>query len=826
MKASFLSRKWHKWLFLVIGVQMCLWAISGFYMVTMSIDYIHGDHLVQEKAPPPLHLTTYTYPVNQVMSAYPEATSIETGNLFETPVYKVHTPNGIQVINARNGMNLSPLARSQVKLLAENLYAGNGPLASLELLSDNPPSEVQTRPLPLWRANFDDPWSPSLYISPATGDLITKRHDFWRAFDFLWMLHIMDYETRSDVNNWLLRISATVITLSTVTGIWLLFYSFRRTKGQSASANSGGRFFRALHKWLGLFIGLQVTIWAVSGLTMSILDHDMVQGHDMSRHASPAPLGNDQSVKTLSDLPPQKGVMKVALWRLQDQLVYEITRQEGARLYDARSATPLTITAELSQTIAASDYAGPGALLSAVPVNMPTSDTPRLSGPAWKVDFDDGRGTALYISRETGQITGRVNAATRLFNVALMLHFMDYPGNNHFNSPWIIFTGFATLWLAISGIILIFQSFTKAEFKAAFRKITAPGTTRTLTVLDSAGGLDNQITSPYGGTIYDTLAKAEIILPSHCGGGGTCGLCRVQYADLPPVAVEADRHHFTQHELDQGYRLSCQHRLAENTAICLPEDVLTKTPFTAEVTANRKLTPTIHEIKMKLRTSEAFSYDPGSYMLVDIPGIDAAPLKRAYSLATPPQDAEEIVFNIRRIPAPTDQSELPAGVGSHYMCDLQAGDSVTLSGPFGHFKAQDSDNEMIFIGGGAGMAPLRAIIRDQLLHKHTRRKISFWYGVRNTTDIFYQEEFAQLEQQHANMTFQIGLSDPVPQDNWQGLSGYIHEITMKNYLADHPDLTKVEFYLCGPPAMLKATRSMLKQLDIDESKIAFDDFGI
>jgi len=833
MKASFLSRKWHKWLFLVIGVQMCLWAISGFYMVTVSIDYIHGDHLVKDAPATPAASSAYSYEMTRLVQDFPTATAISTDHLQDRPVYAVTTPAGRHLIDAATGEKLSPLPKSVIEAMARKLYAGPGGISAMRLLTENPPSEIQSRPLPLWRVDFDDPWSPSLYLSPVSGELVTKRHDFWRAFDFLWMFHIMDYENRSDVNNWLLRIAAAVVTLSTLTGIWLLFYSFRHPKVPTAGApvaSPKGQFFRVTHKWLGLIIGLQVTIWALTGLAMAILDHDTVQGHDMAHHKTPQSLLSGAAsggMKAASEILARDNIQKLALRYVNGQLAYEVTEGSGIRLLDAASGRPFPIDDRTSRTIAAADYSGSGKIAAVEKVDMPTADTPRLTGPAWKVAFDDGRDTTLYISRDTGEVVGRVNDATRLFNFAIMLHFMDYPGNNHFNSPWIIVTGFATLWLALSGLILIFQSFSRTEFKAAWQSLTRRKGRLKLNILDIYGGLDNRLAASYGAPLYDSLAEAGIKLPSSCGGGGSCGLCRVKVTDKAHPVLEPDRHHFSEKELADGYRLACQHRLTQDTTVELPEEALSENPCQAEVIASRFLTPNIKEITLRLPEGESFTYQAGSYILVDIPKADGATLQRAYSLATPPEERpEEIVLNIRRIPAPEGQPDLPAGIGSHYMCGLNVGDSVTLSGPFGHFAARDSQNEMIFIGGGAGMAPLRAIIRDQLLYKKTNRKISFWYGVRNTDEIFYQEEFDSLVNAHDNMTFQIGLSDPRHDDNWDGPTGHIHEITMKRYLADHPDLDKAEFYLCGPPAMLKATRAMLRDIGIAEERIAFDDFGI
>ncbi|NOZ43298.1 MAG: 2Fe-2S iron-sulfur cluster binding domain-containing protein [Alphaproteobacteria bacterium] len=404
---------------------------------------------------------------------------------------------------------------------------------------------------------------------------------------------------------------------------------------------------------------------------------------------------------------------------------------------------------------------------------------------------------------------------------------MDYSGRNNFNSLWIIIIAFGAFWLAFSGIILIFKSFSLTEFKAAWMKITRAGNSRTLTVLDIYGGLDNKITAAFGTSVYDSLALGGITLPSNCGGGGSCGLCRVKFKGQGQPVLEADRRQLCQQELDDGYRLSCQHRLTRDSLVELPQDLLSCDAFEARVIAVRSLTPTIKEITLTLSSGDIFCYQAGSYLLVEIPDDQGHKLTRAYSLATPSQERPtEIVFNIRQLMVPANQPDIPAGIGSGYMCNLTVGDRVNLSGPFGHFAARASDNEMIFIGGGAGMAPLRAIIRDQLLHKKTQRKISFWYGVRNSEDIFYQEEFKTLAQQHDNMEFRIGLSEPKAADNWDGPTGFIHKITMEHYLADHPDLSKVEFYLCGPPAMLAATRAMLHDLGIAGEKIVFDDFGI
>lgn len=802
-------------------------------MVTIPIDYIHGDHLVNIDKPQTSDQSSYSVNISDLIKKFPTATKIETGSLLDNPVYEIETPNTVHLVDARSGKDLSPLSKTTILTIAQKLYAGPGPILSIRLLTDNPPSEIQSRPLPLWQVNFHDLATPTLYISPVTGKLIAKRHDFWRAFDFLWMLHIMDYEDRSDVNNWLLRIAATLVILSALTGIWLLFYSFNNKRSQAVTTSSSslkGQFFRTIHKWLGLIIGLQVIIWCATGLGMSILHHETVQGDDRSRHLAPQTLFSKATQTEIIDIINLKGLnsfQKLTLRNLNGQLVYQITDKNGDRLIDARLGQPVIVDEKTSRKIAVNDYSGSAKVLYAQTVQMPTSDTPNEKGPAWKIDFDDDRQTALYISVETGHIVARRNDTWRIFDFFIMLHFMDYPGNLHFNSPWIIAIAFFSLWLAISGVILLFQSFTLTEFKAAWNRILRRKTSLNLTVLDIYGGLDNKFATEFGTPVYNSLAQAGINLPSSCGGGGTCGLCRVKFINIDAPVLSADQHHLSQKELDEGYRLSCQHRLIEDIAVEIPQEILSQKPYQAEVVSSKFLTPNIKEITLRVPSSDIFSYRAGSYMLADIPTDDETTISRAYSLATPSEEnPQEIVLNVRQMPAPANQPDIPTGIGSSYMCSLKVGEKITLSGPFGHFAAKDSDREMILIGGGAGMAPLRAIIRDQLLYKKTDRKISFWYGVRNREDIFYQEEFESLMNNHKNMMFQIGLSEPKKTDNWSGPTGFIHKITMEHYLSDHPDLSNSEFYLCGPPAMLAATRTMLHDLGIPEDNISYDDFGI
>lgn len=472
MKFSFLVRKWHKWLFLIISLQMVLWALGGLYMVVISIDYIHGDHLVKPEESSSLPLSSFSIKITDLLRDYPAATRIDAGEFLGKPVFEIKTPNGSYMIDAQKGIKLSPLSKSTIQVIAENLYTGQGAISSTHLVTDNPPMEVQSRPLPLWQVNFDDLTSPTLYLSPINGKLITKRHDFWRYFDFLWMLHIMDYEKRSDVNNWLLRISAMVVTLSAISGIWLLFYSFKQKRPSPLPLFNKRRIYRLCHKWLGLIIGFQVLIWAVSGFVMSILDHDMVQGNDRAQHNKSQPLfSTHYNIKDISALDINHNIQKISLHYLDDLKIYEINGEKEVLLLNAVSGQRVIITKERAQSIALNDYDGDANIISAKIQSLPTSDTPRLRGKAWRMDFDDTRNTSLYISSETGEIVARRNDVWRVFDFFRMLHFMDYFGQNNFNSPWIILTSFATLMLVISGIILLYQYYRRIKFQNIWHKL-------------------------------------------------------------------------------------------------------------------------------------------------------------------------------------------------------------------------------------------------------------------------------------------------------------------------------------------------------------------
>lgn len=357
-----------------------------------------------------------------------------------------------------------------------------------------------------------------------------------------------------------------------------------------------------------------------------------------------------------------------------------------------------------------------------------------------------------------------------------------------------------------------------------------------------------------GKKLLNLLNEADIPVPSACAGAGTCGLCKVKVTEGggPPLPTEMAR--LSRSDLGEGQRLACQIVVRTPMSVVVPEDILAAESWTARVVSNRMLAPLIKELVLEVPANVDFAFRAGAYMQLEAPAykldfatMDVAPehedvwqtmgwrqliatndavTHRAYSIASKPQDQGKIVFNIRlAVPPPGSDGHIPPGVVSSYLFNLEPGDSINVSGPFGDFAVQETEREMVFIGGGVGMAPLRAMIHEQLA-AGTRRKLSFWYGARSGSDIFYEDEFKSLAATHENFAWTLALSEPAPEDNWDGATGFIHEVVFRRYLENHPAPETCEYYLCGPPLMIQAVLAMLDSCGVEPGTIFNDDFGI
>ena len=359
---------------------------------------------------------------------------------------------------------------------------------------------------------------------------------------------------------------------------------------------------------------------------------------------------------------------------------------------------------------------------------------------------------------------------------------------------------------------------------------------------------------PIGERLLPALIESGHMVPSACGGAGTCGLCRVQVVSgvRPPLPIEAAR--IGRRELQAGTRLACQLTLREDLEVKVAGDRAGIDRFECIVRSNRNVATFIKEVVLALPEGKRLDFRAGAFVQITCPAyhlgfeslridppFDAEwerlglrrlqagtkrPTVRAYSLANHPGEEGVVMLNVRIATPPPDAGpEVPPGVVSSWIFALAPGDHVAVAGPFGHFFAQETDREMVFVGGGAGMAPMRAHILDQLERLKSERKISFWYGARSRRELFYVDEFDRLQAEHPNFRWCAALSEPRPGEEWDGAVGFVHQVLHERYLARHPAPEACEYYLCGPPMMIQETRRMLGELGVDPDDVHFDDFG-
>ncbi|MBI9039526.1 MAG: NADH:ubiquinone reductase (Na(+)-transporting) subunit F [Bacteroidales bacterium] len=361
-----------------------------------------------------------------------------------------------------------------------------------------------------------------------------------------------------------------------------------------------------------------------------------------------------------------------------------------------------------------------------------------------------------------------------------------------------------------------------------------------------------------GSTLLNTLSNNKIFLPSACGGGGTCGMCSCQVISGGGSILPTETGFFTRKEQQNNWRLGCQVKVREDMEIAIPKEIFGIKKWECEVVSNRNVATFIKEFVVKLPEGEKMDFRSGGYIQVDVPkceinykDIDVdkeykgdwdkfkmwdlkmknpEPIYRAYSMANHPAEENIIMLNIRIATPPWDPKikgfkKVNPGICSSYIFSRKPGDKVTISGPYGEFFIKPTNNEMMFIGGGAGMAPMRSHIFNLFKTEKTKRKATFWYGGRSLRELFYIDQFKEIEKENPNFKFNIGLSEPLPEDNWKGYEGFIHQVIIDNYLKNHPEPEEIEYYLCGPPLMNDAVLKMLDDYGVPEEMIAFDDFG-
>lgn len=396
---------------------------------------------------------------------------------------------------------------------------------------------------------------------------------------------------------------------------------------------------------------------------------------------------------------------------------------------------------------------------------------------------------------------------------------------------------FTTIVMALVGIVLAVRS-----------RVAVTGTVQLI------ANDREPITTGVGAQLLEALGEAGIHLPSGCGGKGTCGQCRVEVLEGGGAISPIELARVTKREARVGTRLACQVSIKQDMTVHVPDEVLDVEQRECKVRSNDSVTPMIKELVLELPAGEQMDFRSGSYVQITAPpqslsftdfdiaanyqddwdrhdhwryaSTSTREETRAYSMANPPKEDGLIMLDVRlALPPPGASDEVPPGIVSSYIFSLKQNDTVRVAGPFGHFFIADTQSEMIFVGGGAGMAPMRSHIMDQLKRLKTTRKISFWYGARSTRELFYVNDFDALQAEHDNFKWTVALSDARPDDNWTGRTGFIHEVLYQDYLKEHAVPEDCEYYICGPPMMLKAVLRMLDNLGVDPDTIFYDDFG-
>ena len=366
---------------------------------------------------------------------------------------------------------------------------------------------------------------------------------------------------------------------------------------------------------------------------------------------------------------------------------------------------------------------------------------------------------------------------------------------------------------------------------------------------------DSKLKTKPGSTLLSALSNQSLFLPSACGGQGTCAMCKCQVIDGGGEILPTETAYISRAEAKNNWRLACQVKIKNDMEIKIPDEVFSIKKWDCEVVSNNSVATFIKELVIDLPKGDNLDFKAGGYIQIDIPEYSGfkysnfdiqkqyhpdwdqykiwdlvanneEPIFRAYSMANHPAEGNRVMLNVRiATPPPKLWNDVPPGIASSYIYSLKPGDKVTISGPYGEFFIKDTNKEMVYIGGGAGMAPMRSHLFHLFNTLKTGRKVSFWYGARSKREMFYDEEFKKIAKKFPNFNYVVALSEPLPEDKWDGATGFIHQVVNDNYLSSHEDPTELEFYMCGPPPMITACENMLFDLGVEEDQIAYDVFG-
>ena len=621
---------------------------------------------------------------------------------------------------------------------------------------------------------------------------------------------------------------------------------------------------RKIHKWASVIVGIQFLLWLSSGIFFNTMDHTKASGATYrSGHTVDVIVDNNRLVEPKIVLAKSAQTISLTPTNLLGQPYYLLTHIKGLyknftneyTLVDAYSGEVKKVDEQFANQLAVKSYSGPGRVIATTLITGLVEDFPKQKNATWQVDFSDEILTSVYVEQGSGRIVGHSDEDKRFADFFFMLHFMDYGNEGSFNNVQIILFAFITLWLSLSGLIWTIDLGLRGQYQI---KLFAK--TKDVKLFDKHQKSLGSVALSTHTNLLDGLLDQNIALPSTCGGGGTCGRCKVM---VSPVAnaTSADHLHFNDHEIQQGYRLACQHFCNDVEHMTLI-DVTDAKKHNLTLVQSRFVSPFIKELRFKTTADTKFSFKAGAFMRffipnatgiskpVDLPtefanhwqNIENFTYKhddcsRSYSFAESSKITDELVFTIKMQSAPDvvgNEKVLP-GIGSNYLCNLTVGESIAALGPFEDFFAQENSNKtMVLLGAGSGMAPLKAIIEEQMAiisttdeqAKTQNRNIHFFYGARVENDLIYVDEFYQRAEQNEHFHYYPTLSRK--DENWLGATGYVQEILALNLdnliEQESGDITNIEFYLCGPQGMMSETIVLLKSKGVIDSAILFDEF--
>jgi Na+-transporting NADH:ubiquinone oxidoreductase subunit F len=611
---------------------------------------------------------------------------------------------------------------------------------------------------------------------------------------------------------------------------------------------------KKLHKWLSLLVGLQLFIWLGTGLYFNLMDHEKASGNQFRQRPAIREVDINRLVEPQLVLSRSKRSVSLKQISLIEQPYYLLTHKKGLyshfsnnySLVDAYTGEPVLIDEVMAKKLAQSSYKGRGIINSAIKLSPPYDDIPREQNHVWQINYADYINTSVYIDAGSGRVIKHSNDDKRFTDLFFMLHFMDYGSEGSFNNVQNIVFAIFTLFFSLTGLIWTIELAFNGQYK-----VTLGRKRRKLALFDKHHQPMGEFDVSTKTNLLNGLIEHDIALSSTCGGGGTCGQCKV-LLDKRVKVTSPDYSQFTNDELQQGFRLACQHNSSEIEGLTLV-DVTKAKKHLLELSSSEFISPFIKELRFKIVGGNKLAFKAGAHMRFFIPASKGASIpqrlpeelkphwhhiehleyehnacSRNYSLANGNGQnnggAEELVFTIKIQNAP-NKSVLP-GVGSSYLCNLAVGQTIEAVGPFEDFYAKPSIKKtMILIGAGSGMAPLKSLIEEQLHSgvngKSTRRGIHFFYGARTEDDLLYQSEFFQLAKKYANFNYFPVLSNPSAE--WTGAKGYVQKL-LKLQMKGISQINNVEFYLCGPPDMMSTTIELLKTKNVDASNIAFDEF--